>query len=73
LDLFQTDEIRIKSYGGVVTVNPAFWIEIAIHYLPPARIKVLGNKEEPYIILGRDILNHFHLLLDGPQLILEIG
>jgi hypothetical protein len=27
---------------------------------------------EPLVLLGRDVLNYFKLVLDGPRLVLEI-
>ena len=27
----------------------------------------------PFVLLGRDVLNHFRVLLDGPNLVLEMG
>jgi hypothetical protein len=33
---------------------------------------VLASHDEPYALLGRDVLNRFTILLDGPNLVLEV-
>jgi len=35
-------------------------------------IEVLANRDEPYVLLGRDVLNRHRIVLDGPQLLLDI-
>jgi hypothetical protein len=39
-------------------------------YLTPVMVEAIAHAEEPFVLLGRDVLN---LVLDGPQLALEIG
>jgi hypothetical protein len=34
--------------------------------------EVLANRDELYVLLGRDVLNRHRIVLDGPQLVLEI-
>ena len=48
-------------------------VQIGIHEFPPVMIEAIAHAEEPFVLLGRDVLNRFRLLLDGPQLLLEIG
>ncbi len=36
-------------------------------------LRVIADRDEPYVLLGRDVLNHFRVELDGPNLIVEIG
>jgi hypothetical protein len=40
--------------------------------MSPRLVKVLASLEEPYVLLGRDVLNHFRITLDGPNLVLDI-
>jgi hypothetical protein len=40
--------------------------------LLPQKVALIAHDEEPFILLGRDILNRHRLLLDGPGLALEI-
>jgi predicted aspartyl protease len=70
------DEIRrlpIGMVGGQILNMPTFLVQIQIRQLESLALEVLGDKEERFTLLGRDILNNFRLLLDGPQLALEIG
>ena len=46
---------------------------MSVHDLPPLDLTVYGNKGEPYVLLGRDVLNRYRIVFDGPQLALEIS
>ena len=35
-------------------------------------VKVLASPDEPHTLLGRDVLDQFTILLDGPTLSLEV-
>jgi hypothetical protein len=41
--------------------------------LLPQKVVLIAHAEEPFILLGRDVLNQHRLLLDGPGLAFEIG
>ena len=43
----------------------------AIH--PRVVVVLIAHAEEPFILLGRDVLNQHRLVLDGPGLAFEIG
>ncbi len=51
---------------------PTFLVQIQLRGSHTQVIKVLASAEEPYILLGRDVLNRFRITLDGPNLVLEI-
>jgi hypothetical protein len=36
-------------------------------------LEVAASDGEIYALLGRDLLNHYRVVLDGPNLILEIA
>lgn len=73
LELAQIDEALVESYGGEVAAVPVFNLHIAIRQLQPVDLNVFGRKGEPYVLLGRDILNRYRIVLDGPLLAFEIG
>jgi predicted aspartyl protease len=73
LGLSEVRRIPIGVIGGQVLNMPTYLVEIEIRQLQPFDIEVVADKEERFTLLGRDILNNFRLLLDGPQLALEIG
>lgn len=65
-------ESRIGGLGLTVETLPSYLVLIAIRNQKPIRIEALSSPDESYILLGRDVLNHFRILLDGPGLVLEI-
>ena len=73
LGLVPLDELPIAGFGGQVLLVPTYRVELSIQTLTPRSLEVLAHPEEPFILLGRDVLNQYHLLLDGPRLALEIS
>ncbi|CAN5760668.1 hypothetical protein BH23PLA1_BH23PLA1_34350 [soil metagenome] len=55
-----------------VKLVPTYLVELAIRGLPTQPVEVFAHAGEPYVLLGRDVLNQHRLLLDGPGLALEI-
>lgn len=72
LGLVEMGHLRVEGFGGQVVDAPTFAADIAVRGLHAIRIKVLANDREPVVLLGRDILNHHRIVLDGPRLKLEI-
>jgi hypothetical protein len=72
LSLVPLDRIQVAGFGGVVHEVTSYLLELGIHALPPRRVEVLAHNREPWVILGRDVLNQFRIVLDGPGLALEI-
>ncbi len=64
---------NIVGVGGTSEIMTLYSVSILIHNLPECVIEVPTHANEPWIILGRDVLNSIRLLLDGPNLKLEIG
>ena len=52
---------------------PTYRIELSIRSLQPVVLEVLAHSAEPFVLLGRDILNRHRVVLDGPNLALEIA
>ncbi len=73
LDLLPLDEIPVAGFGGQVFLVPTYSVELALRTLSPQTVEVIAHAEEPFVLLGRDVLNRHRLLLDGPGLALEIG
>jgi hypothetical protein len=72
LQLLKHDEIEILGFGGHVASVASFLVQRQLHELEPVTVEVLANRDEPYVLLGRDVLNRYRIVLDGPQLVLEI-
>ena len=72
LGLVQLGEAEIMGFGGHLTTVPTFLASLAIRQFEPIIVKVLVNPDEPCVLLGRDVLNQYRVLLDGPRLKLQI-
>jgi hypothetical protein len=73
LELVPLDELPVAGLGGQVFVAPTYRVEVVVRALSPQMVEVIAHAEEPYALLGRDVLNQLRVLLDGPGLALEIG
>jgi hypothetical protein len=72
LQLVPLDAVSALGFGGHLLMLPTFLVELRIRQLAPVTVRVLASQDEPYALLGRDVLNRFTILLDGPNLALEI-
>jgi hypothetical protein len=73
LELVEDGRLLFEGFAGEVVQLPIFLTELQVHDLPPLLIRAVLGEREPYILLGRDVLNAQRILLDGPQLALEIN
>ena len=72
LDLAQIGTLAIGGLGGMIFSLPTYVAIVAIHELTPQAVKVVANTDEPWMLLGRDVLNALRVTLDGPGTALEI-
>lgn len=72
LGLTSVRQTQVMGFGGHVSPVPTYLIEIGVRELPLQLIEVIGSTGEPFCLLGRDLLNGFRLILDGPKLMVEI-
>ena len=73
LGLVPLDELPVAGFGGQVLLVSTYFVEVTVRGQPPRPVEVLAHEGETYVLLGRDVLNHHRLMLDGPGLALEIG
>ncbi len=73
LGLECVDTIHVAGLGSGILAVPAYRVELTIRALSPHQVIVAAQDDEPYVLLGRDVLNRYRILLDGPGLALEIG
>ena len=66
-------DLDIGGVGGSVERMTVSDVLLGIHPLPLRLVEVVAHADEPWVLLGRDVLNGHRLLLDGPGLALEIG
>jgi hypothetical protein len=72
LELPQTDVLMIAGLGGLARHLPAYIVHVSVHTYPGKLVKIVATSGEAWAILGRDTLNSYRILLDGPHLALEI-
>ena len=73
LSLPQVGTIELGGFGGAIYHLPLYLAQLGLHDLPPRRYHLAAHPDESWVLLGRDILNSYRLVIDGPQLTLEIG
>ena len=68
LDLDPLEEKPIMGFGGhIVNVSP-FLVRLGVRGSEAFAVRVLASEGEPFVLLGRDVLNRYRLVLDGPAL-----
>jgi len=72
LQLIPLDEMPIGGFDGRVSWVSTFLVQLALRQSTPKVIRVVASRDEPYVLLGRDALNDYRAILDGPLLRLEI-
>ena len=72
LKLVQLDQAPIIGFGGHVSLAPTYLVGFAVRSFDALVLRVVADRDEPFILLGRDILNRFQIELDGPNLVFEI-
>jgi hypothetical protein len=72
LGLVEDGRLLFQGFAGQVVELPIFLVEIKIHDWQPILTRAVVGHAESHVLLGRDVLNAYRLLLDGPQLALEI-
>ena len=72
LQLIPLDEVPIGGFDGRVSWVSTFLVQLALRQSTPKVIRVVASRDEPYVLLGRDVLNDYRAILDGPLLRLEI-
>lgn len=73
LKLPQVGRIGIGGLGSAILVLRSFAVLLGVHDFPLQQLEIVASAEEEWILLGRDVLNSYRIILDGPQLALEIG
>lgn len=67
-----TGAISLLGFGGTPSTCLLYEVLVALRSLSAIRVEVIAHADEPWILLGRDVLNHYKITLDGPSLRLVI-
>src|SRR5258708_4523092 len=70
LGLVQTETIQAGGFGGATYMLPVYAVLLGLHDMPLRLHFVAAHAEESWVLLGRDVLNSYRVLLDGPNLAL---
>lgn len=62
----------MRSHWGEWRYVEQFLVEVEIANLKVPGILVVGDEAGDEIVLGRDVINKFRVLLDGPNQITDI-
>ncbi|MGL4551712.1 MAG: hypothetical protein ACRC33_11025 [Gemmataceae bacterium] len=62
----------VAGLGGEVGQLPVYGVRLGLHDLPTRHLNVYCCDGEPWVLLGRDVLNHYRVVLDGPAAAVEI-
>ncbi len=73
LGLEPVDQITIGGFAGQIHRVPVYLVTLAIRTFPARLVRVLAHPGEPWVLLGRDVLNGHRVLFDGPNLVLEVA
>jgi hypothetical protein len=65
--------VLVQGFGGHSQQISLFPIVLKLTPLPAYRLTVAAHPDESFILLGRDFLNHFLIVLDGPSEIVEFS
>jgi hypothetical protein len=71
LHLEQMGDVLCQGYDGVETPRPLYYValEVTGYHIPMVEVTVSPRRD---VLLGRDVLNHFILTLNGKDLTFEL-
>ena len=71
LHLEQMGDVLCQGYDGVETLRPLYYValEVAGYHFPIVEVTASPRQD---VLLGRDVLNHFILTLNGKDLTFEL-
>ena len=72
LELEAVSEVVISGYDAETALLPTYTIGLELPEARIRRVEVIAIPES-YVLLGRDVLNHFFVNLNGPELTFEVG
>ncbi|CAN5154135.1 hypothetical protein BH10PLA2_BH10PLA2_02230 [soil metagenome] len=73
LNLHKVGTMLASGLGGATHNLAIYSVLLGVHDRPAVSISVLAHPAESWILLGRDVLNSFRIVLDGPNQALEFA
>jgi predicted aspartyl protease len=73
LSLSASGTAYVAGLGGEVEEARLYDVKLTITGFGPIAVEILANSGEQWVLLGRDVLNRYRVVLDGPNQRLEIA
>jgi len=73
LGLVPLDEVTVSDFGGQILLSPTYRVVLTVRNSQRQIVEVIAYPDESMVLLGRDVLNQFRIMLDGPGLALELA
>lgn len=72
LGLNPSRHISAVGLGSIKSTLPVYIVRLEIQGIGTMLVDVATHVNEPYVLIGRDVLNHLAITLDGPNRTLEL-
>jgi predicted aspartyl protease len=73
LQLVAAEVVTVIALGNQKSAAMTYYLQAAPRECKSVFIEVIADHDEPNVLLGRNFLNHFHIVLNGPELVLELS
>jgi hypothetical protein len=73
LDLAEDGLMLFQGFASDIVELPTFRAEVQIHDRPVVNVRAALGQHENHVLLGRDVLNTYRIVLGGPQNAFEIN
>jgi hypothetical protein len=73
LGAIATGAVSLLGFGGTPTTCLLYEVLLSLPSLSAIQLEVIAHADEPWVLLGRDVLNRYVITLDGPALRLTIN
>ena len=72
LEIVQLGQVAVMGFSNAVHSAPTYLVQLGLKNREPSLVRVLADPNESVPIVGRDILNQFRIVLDGPNQVLIV-
>jgi hypothetical protein len=64
-------QLTAQGFGGAAYTLGVYRVRLAIAGLASVLVEALGHGNEPFVLVGRDVLNYWKVTFDGPNQVVE--
>ena len=72
LQLYPISHLEIEGLAAITTSVFSYAVQLSVAGLVISRLEVVLTGLD-FVVLGRDVLNHLYVLLNGPELTFELA